>query len=113
MKSMGLRRHDQRSDSPRAGWGAGHRGKRGSYDDGGGAARWGSPAEREHAKRAERSGGRERAERGERAEHRFEGASRGAERPGRGATRYPWEEDPDYERPRSRSRRLPPLPEDH
>ncbi|MER5391838.1 MFS transporter [Saccharopolyspora sp. NPDC002686] len=140
---MGLRRHDQRSDSPRAGWGAGHRGKRGSYDDGGGAARWGSPAERasgdaeraeasaererggrehakraerggsEHAKRAERGGGRERAERGERAEHRFEGASRGAERPGRGATRYPWEEDPDYERPRSGSRRLPPLPEDH
>ncbi|MDA3648249.1 MFS transporter [Saccharopolyspora indica] len=137
---MGLRRHDQRSDSPRAGWGAGHRGKRGSYADGGGAARWGAPAEgteredaeRERAERGERRrsegaergarSGRERAERGERrrsedgehaerAEHRFEAGS--AERPGRGARRYPWEEDPDYEQPRSRSRRLPPLPEDH
>ncbi|RKT83732.1 Predicted arabinose efflux permease, MFS family [Saccharopolyspora antimicrobica] len=131
---MGLRRHDQRSDSPRAGWGAGHRGKRGSYADGGGAARWGAPPEgaerdsaepmepeaaergRERAERGERrrSGGAERGEHAERAEHRFEAADRGgAERPGRGARRYPWEEDPDYEQPRSRSRRLPPLPEDH
>ncbi|GAA4612126.1 MFS transporter [Saccharopolyspora hordei] len=100
---MGLRRHDQRSGSARAGWGAGQRGKRGAYAEGGAAARWGAHGADEAPERAEPERGR--------AEHRFEAAD--ATRTSRQARRYPWEEDPDYEPARSRSRRLPPLPEDH
>ncbi|MEV5540814.1 MFS transporter [Saccharopolyspora shandongensis] len=89
---MGLRRHDQRSDASRgrSGWGAGQRGKRGSYAEGG------REAPPEHGPE-------------QRDEHRFEASSRDE----RADRRYPWEDDPDYNRPRSRTRRLPPLPEDH
>ncbi|MGW3469432.1 MFS transporter [Saccharopolyspora sp. NPDC000995] len=103
---MCLRRHDQRSDASRgrSGWAAGRRRKRGWYAEGGREAEHGS-AQRTDPNHEQR------------AEHRFEASSRG-ERRGSGASsrqgerRYPWEEDPDYERPRSSARGLPPLPGD-
>ncbi|MBB5153808.1 MFS transporter [Saccharopolyspora phatthalungensis] len=105
---MGLRRHDQRSDASRGrpGWGAGQRGKRGRYAEGGQAV----PSEdaSEHRFEAPSPG------RSERAGREFgAGASHGDDRAERDSRRYPWEEDPDYARPRSRARGLPPLPEDH
>ncbi|WP_190818992.1 MFS transporter [Saccharopolyspora pogona] len=104
---MGLRRHDQRSDASRgrSGWGAGQRRKRGWYAEGGREAEHGSAQRAEHRFEASSRGEPDRGER------RGSGAgSRGDERSDR---RYPWEEDPDYERPRSSTRRLPPLPGDH
>ncbi|WP_188985270.1 MFS transporter [Saccharopolyspora thermophila] len=92
---MGSRRHDQRSEAPRGrpGWGAGQRGKRGWYAEGGQAAPHAEPED------AQRAG------------HRVEAPA--AERTHREQRRYPWQDDPDHTPPRTGTRRLPPLPEDH